>query len=63
VTRQLYPVRTWPLVSRTTPAFHQLWIVVGAVTKVALTGGRLVVTTPVGSAAAVWKAVLDLRRD
>jgi hypothetical protein len=50
-------------VSRTTPAFHQLWIVVGAVTKVALTGGRLVVTTPVGSAAAVWKAVLDLRRD
>jgi hypothetical protein len=26
-------------VSRTTPAFHQLWIVVGAVTKVALTGG------------------------
>jgi hypothetical protein len=62
VTRQLYPVRTWPLVSRTTPAFHQLRIVMGAVTKVALTGGRLVVAAPVSSAAAVRRAVVTWYR-
>jgi predicted metal-dependent hydrolase len=49
-------------VSRTTPAFHQLWIVVGAVTKVAPTGGPLVVAAPVGSAAAVRKAVVTWYR-
>ena len=62
VTQQLYPVRTWPLVSRTTPAFHQLRVVMGAVTKVALTGGRLVVAAPVSSAAAVRRAVVTWYR-
>jgi predicted metal-dependent hydrolase len=37
---------------------HRLKIVVGAATRVALTGGRLVVAAPVGSAAAVRKAVV-----
>jgi predicted metal-dependent hydrolase len=36
---------------------YRLKIASGAVTRVALTGGRLVVTVPVGSAAAVRKAV------
>jgi len=41
---------------------YRLKIVVGAVTRVAFTGGRLVVTVPVGSAAAVRKAVVTWYR-
>jgi predicted metal-dependent hydrolase len=39
-----------------------LRVVVGAVTKVALTGGRLVVAAPVSSAAAVRRAVVTWYR-